>query len=412
MHTWPAPALPALGGTPPPLSLTDSADGFRTIHDGDSLRLWVCGITPYDATHLGHAKTYVAFDTLARTWLDGGRSLTYAQNLTDIDDPLFERAEATNVVWHELAAEQTDLFRSDMEALRVLPPDSWTSISEKLDDLEAAVRRLEESGTAYRLANEDGTEDVYADLSRDPEFATAPCFAPLDLAAEFDDKGGDSERPGKRTALDPIIWKGVRGDDFRPADGKPGSWRPGWHIECALIALDEMGGIDVQGGGSDLLFPHHEMSEAHLREFGVDEPVRTHFHSGMVAFDGTKMSKSLGNLVLVSRLLADGIDARAIRLAILANHPRSDWEYTDDVLHAAQARLDRWGSALNAPVNGNRMAPSAPYILERVRAALADDLDTPAALAAVDQILPEVFGLESDREEVRAIIDALLGVAL
>ncbi|MDO5025806.1 MAG: hypothetical protein Q4E03_04745 [Trueperella sp.] len=418
METWLAPQVPELPGTAPTLQLFDTATGSLREYSADTMRLWVCGITPYDATHLGHANTYVAFDTLCRVWQDGGRALKTAQNLTDIDDPLFAHAAANGLDWQELAASQTELFRSDMAALRVLPPQIWRSVSETLDQLEETVRGMEAAGLAYRLDLPDGSQNVYADLAADPQFATCEALRGAELIELFDNHGGDSELPGKKNPLDPQLWKGVRGDDYRPHGGKPGDWRPGWHIECALLALDHLGRIDVQGGGSDLVFPHHEMSESHMRVLTAGRSqVQFHVHSGMVGYDGEKMSKSLGNLVLVSQLRADGIDPNVIRLVLLTHHYRSDWEYGAQLIREAQRRYSDWRAGAHAPVDAKADTASsatAEQLLASMREALAHDLDTPRALRVVDDCLRRRTSWESTASRALAIaaVDALLGVAL
>ncbi|WP_124054788.1 hypothetical protein [Arcanobacterium ihumii] len=424
MKTWEKPKVPVLPGAPPTLKLRDSLDGRIKDHQREQLNLWVCGITPYDATHLGHANTYVFFDVLLRTWIDGGRPARYAQNLTDMDDPLYERAQATQVYWRALAQDQTDLFRSDMVHLRVIPPDSWVSVSEKLDDLESAVRVMEKNGIAYRIQNSNGTEDIYVDSALDLKFVESDYFDNLNLELEFNEHGGDSQRTGKRHALDPQVWKGVRGDDYRPADLEDGEWRPGWHIECAVIAHDELGMVDVQGGGSDLLFPHHEMSELHLRQLRTDfndgekyesdsNPVGFHLHSGMVAFEGTKMSKSLGNLVLVSKLVAQGVDPRAIRLAILSHHYREDWEYETAVLDKSVQRLKYWQEVVGLGFDDDATSVG-PDLLAEVRFQLSEDLRTPDAIDAIDRRFSGIQKWKNveDRQLVIDTIDALLGVKL
>lgn len=412
MRTWTAPEVPQLPGTPPPLRLYDSATGETIEHDREDLRVWICGITPYDSTHFGHANTYVAFDTLARVWRDGGRQLATASNVTDIDDPLFERAEETGQNWYALAQNQTQLFREDMESLRVLPPDTWTSITEILDPLEQLIRKMEKDDAAYRVPGDDGTEFIYADISKDPEFATAPIFEDMDLIETFDERGGDSTRLGKRNKLDPQLWKGVKGDDYRPGDAGPGDWRPGWHIQCALMALQNLGVVDVHAGGKDLIFPHHEMSEHHMREMtSGDAGVDIHAHAAMVSYEGEKMSKSLGNLVFVSALRNEGVDPRVIRLAILAHHYRVDWNYDDAVLSVASDRLVRWQSGVNAPVGDGDDADSAQFVAS-LREVLAEDLDTPAALKIVDGYLEgrKTWPSEDDKAGARDAIDALLGI--
>lgn len=411
MERWNRPSIPVLPGTAPQLSLYDTLSGEIRPYTKPDMRLWVCGITPYDATHLGHAFTYVSFDTLARVWSDSGRPFASASNVTDIDDPLFERAAATGVDWRELGTEQTQLFRDDMSALGVIPPDSWTSISEILGPLEELIRSMEANGQAYRVSATDGSQFVYANVGGDDKLASAAVFDGMDLVAVFDDNGGDSTQPGKRDPLDPQLWKGIRADNFQPEGLAPGAWRPGWHIECALIGLTNLGRIDVQAGGRDLVFPHHEMSEHHIRELS-GEGVEFHSHAGLVAYEGHKMSKSRGNLVLVSHLRTT-TDARIIRLSLLAHHYRSDWEFTNDDIVAATERLAAWTEAM-----ARNVAAGAPRIGENVladvRSYLASDLDMPAALHAVDSALEsvEAWASEADRELVRNTIDALMGVKL
>lgn len=409
---------------------------------GQQARLYACGITPYDATHIGHANTYVAFDLLVRAWRDAGKDVLYTSNVTDVDDPLLERAEATGVDWRELASSQTSLFCEDMTALGVIPPQTWTGAVESVPDVARAVAALLESGAAYRVPLEPGAGgstpelgDVYADLTADPRFGTVAHLDREQALATFAERGGDPARAGKKDPLDPLLWRRERPGE--PAwDGGPlGSGRPGWHIECAVIARDGLGlaggaRFDVQGGGSDLLFPHHEMSTSHLRALcpepgegagrgtdGDGEPAgaRTHVHAGLVAYQGEKMSKSLGNLVLVSALRDAGHDPMAVRLALLAHHYRTEWEWDDTSLADGEARLVRWRDA----VSGNG-GPSADETLVAVRAALANDLDAPAALAAVDAwadlSLDPSRDTSADEEGAPGImartVNALLGVRI
>ena len=410
MITWPAPRVPALPGRGPGVRLHDSTSGeLVDSAPGPRASLYVCGITPYDSTHMGHAATYLACDLLRRAWLDAGRDVRAASNITDVDDPLLARARATGVDWRDLAADQEARFAADMVALAVLPPDVYVAVSECVPQLVSAVGRLLASGAAYRVPTPEveGPGDVYADLSHDPAFgsvARLDAAAMLVLSAE---RGGDPERPGKRAPLDPLLWRRERPGEPAWDGGVLGTGRPGWHIECALIARDGLGlPFDVQGGGRDLLFPHHEMSCSHARMLEPGPaPVRLHAHAGMVAYAGAKMSKSLGNLVLVGRLRACGVEAPAIRLAVLAHHYRTDWEWTDESLGTAVARLKMWRDGVGRPVG-----PSGDILLAQVRAALADDLDAPAALAAVDR-WAVAEGDDPDAPAlVAATVDALLGV--
>jgi L-cysteine:1D-myo-inositol 2-amino-2-deoxy-alpha-D-glucopyranoside ligase len=368
--------------------------------------LYVCGITPYDATHLGHANTYLAFDTLVRLWLDGGFEVRYVQNVTDIDDPLLERATATGVDWRELAAEQVDLFRGDMESLRVVPPTDYVAVTDVITPVADAVSRLLDAGTAYRL--DDGSNDIYFDSAA----AASPVWSLGDesgldratMLALSAQRGGDPDRAGKRDALDVLLWRGER--DGEPSWSSPvGRGRPGWHIECSAIAeLYAPLPLTVQGGGSDLLFPHHEFSAGHTAALTGAPLARLFSHAGMVAYDGEKMSKSLGNLVLVSRLTAEGTDPRAIRLALLARHYRVDWEWTRGQLTEARCRLATWETwaAESTDATGSTL-------LDALRGALVDDLDTPGALAIVDAHIES--GARATSVDVEAI-DALLGVKL
>ncbi|SFK00759.1 cysteine--1-D-myo-inosityl 2-amino-2-deoxy-alpha-D-glucopyranoside ligase [Cellulomonas sp. KH9] len=414
MLTWPAPQIPRLPGTGEPVRVLDTSSGQVVVAaPGADARLYVCGITPYDATHMGHAATYVAFDVLGRAWRDAGQRVTYASNVTDVDDPLLERATATGVDWRALAADQTALYASDMAALGVVPPDVFRGVVESVPQVVDGVNHLLARGAAYRLPAPDGGEDVYADLAVDPAFGTVARLDPTTMRALSAERGGDPDRPGKRSPLDPLLWRAERpGEPAWEAPGL-GRGRPGWHIECAVIARDALGvPFDVQGGGSDLVFPHHECSSSHLRLLDEGQSARVHLHTGMVGYQGHKMSKSRGNLVLVSTLLAQGVEPMAVRLAVLAHRYRDDWEWTDAGLVAAQQRLATWRRALSG--NGG---PDAAPVLAEVRAAVADDLDTPRALAVVDAwaataLAGEVPVHEGAPGVVGRTVDALLGVRM
>jgi len=402
MRTWSAPVVPSLPRptTPPVVRVLDSTT--RTLVEaapGATARLYACGITPYDATHLGHANTYLAFDLLQRAWLDAGKDVVYASNVTDVDDPLLERANATGVDWRELAREQTELYRTDMVALRMLPPATWTGVVESIPEVVEAVTAMLERGEAYRV-----DRDVYADLSADPAFGTVSRLAAVAMRALFGERGGDPDRPGKRHPLDPALWRGEQPGEPSWDGGTLGPGRPGWHIECSVIARDGLGlPFDVQGGGADLLFPHHEMSSSHARLLGGAP--RVHAHAGLVAYQGEKISKSRGNLVFVSRLRNADVDPMVIRLALLAHHYRAEWEWFDDELTTAEHRLAAWRAAAAVGAGGR-----GTRVLDGVRAALAEDLDAPAALAVVDAWAADPAG--EDRDLAVAAIDALLGVRL
>ncbi|MET4223815.1 cysteine--1-D-myo-inosityl 2-amino-2-deoxy-alpha-D-glucopyranoside ligase [Oerskovia enterophila] len=424
MHSWPMPQIPSLPGRGLPIQVHDSTTGELVVAaEGDTATMYVCGITPYDATHIGHAATYVGFDLLNRAWRDAGHTVTHASNVTDVDDPLLERATATGVDWWDLAVEQTALLAEDMTALGVVPPDVYRGAVEAIPDVVQAVEALIEDGFAYRVPVEPGAGgdtpelgDVYADLSADARFGAVSRLSRDDMVRLFGERGGDPERDGKKDPLDPLLWRRERVGEPSWDGASLGTGRPGWHIECAVIARDGLGlPFDIQGGGADLLFPHHEMSTSHDRLLDHGFGARNHVHAGLVAYQGEKMSKSRGNLVFVSALRATGVDPMAIRLALLAHHYRSEWEWTDADLPAGVERLERWRSA----VSGNG-GPDADATLAAVREALANDLDAPTALAAVDAwadvSLAEGRDTSGDTEGAPGVIsrtvNALLGVRL
>lgn len=408
MQSWPAPHVPSLGAGGRAVRVKDTSSGeLRPSAPGEQARLYVCGITPYDATHMGHAATYLAFDTLVRAWRDAGHSVHYTQNVTDIDDPLLERAVALGQDWQDIARRETQLFREDMEFLNVIPPDDYIGAVESIPNVVACIENLRDRGAVY-----DVEGDLYFDISSDPLFGSVSGLSREEMLTLFAERGGDPLRPGKRDPLDPLLWRAARPEE--PAwDTALGHGRPGWHIECVAIALDTLGmPFDVQGGGRDLIFPHHEMGASHAEVLAGQAPYARHYvHAGMVGLDGVKMSKSLGNLVFVHRLRDSGVPAGAIRLAVLAHHYREDWDWTDTGLDQACRRLADWGRATALPAG----APAGPTI-EEMRTAIADDLDTPSAIAAVDRYCEEAL-TRGGRDalgpmRVREAVDALLGVRL
>ncbi|OLR94070.1 cysteine--1-D-myo-inosityl 2-amino-2-deoxy-alpha-D-glucopyranoside ligase [Actinokineospora bangkokensis] len=408
MQTWQSHPVPEVGGTPRPLRLYDTASGgVRPTAPGPTATMYVCGITPYDATHLGHAATYLAFDLVHRQWLDNGHQVHYVQNVTDIDDPLLERAERDSDDWVVLGMRETALFREDMVALRVLPPREFVGAVEAIPEIVDAVGKLLADGHAYRVDDAEHP-DVYFDHRATGRFGYESGYDGPTMDRFFAERGGDPDRPGKRHPLDALLWRAAR--DGEPSwDTDLGPGRPGWHVECSVIALNRLGmTFDLQGGGSDLIFPHHEYSAAHAEALTGEHPFARHYgHAAMIGLDGAKMSKSKGNLVFVSRLRADGVDPMAIRLGLLSGHYRQDRSWTPDILDAAQARLARWRAAVGAPT----AAPAAD-VVARLRDHLSDDLDTPGALAALDAWAAQPGSDPGAGAEVAAAVDALLGVAL
>jgi L-cysteine:1D-myo-inositol 2-amino-2-deoxy-alpha-D-glucopyranoside ligase len=412
MNSWPSPPVPPLPGKGTPLALYDTArDGVHGTTPEGPAKMYVCGITPYDATHLGHAATMITFDLINRVWRDAGHPVTYVQNVTDIDDPLLERAARDREDWIVLAMRETALFREDMVALRILPPEHYVGAVESIPEIAATVARFLDEGSAYPL--DDGTGDVYFDITAAPRFGYESRLDRATMCELFAERGGDPDRPGKRDPLDPLLWRGARDGEPSWEGGDLGPGRPGWHVECAVIALRLLGErIDVQGGGNDLIFPHHEMSAAHAEVLTGEWPFAGHYvHAGMIGLNGAKMSKSKGNLVFVSRLRADRVDPMAVRLALVADHYRTDRQWTDELLKAGEQRLARWRAATSLPAG-----PPGDPVLAEVRARLADDLDTPGALRAVDHWADATLSREGTDTAapglVAATVDALLGVRL
>jgi L-cysteine:1D-myo-inositol 2-amino-2-deoxy-alpha-D-glucopyranoside ligase len=442
MDSWHAASIPSLPGLGPPTLVWDTASRACVVAARDHVAtIYACGITPYDATHIGHAATYIAWDLLIRSWLDSGHEVRYAQNVTDVDDPLLERAARDGDDWRELADREIERYRADMAALRVLPPDYFVGAVEALDVIEEFAGLLGERGSLYEV-----DDDVYAARSADALFGSVSGLGAATMLELCAERGGDPGRPGKKDPLDPLVWLAARpGEPQWPSRFGPG--RPGWHVECAAIASRWLGPVfDVQAGGSDLIFPHHEMSASHARiAFGdTDGEVfaRRYVHAGMVRYDGEKMSKSLGNLVFVSALRESGTDPMAIRLAILAHHYRGDWDWTDQVLREAAERLARWRAAIGAvsgprtsqaasshPDSASAATPHEPLVsaaarpdgdgvLAAVRERMADDLDAPGALAVIDAWAGSVLAGTASGDQVRSAglvkdtVDALLGVSL
>lgn len=414
MRTWTPPAIPDLPGegmTPKLFNTAKQRLEYPAISEGRAL-LYVCGITPYDATHLGHAFTYLTFDVMQRAWRDANIETVYAQNITDIDDPLLERAKATNVDWQELAEEQIGLFRSDMHRMGMIPPEHYIAVTEQITEIAEAVRELRALGFAYEVATEGAVQsDIYFDIDaaqqssqwRLGDVAPFDHSVMLQLSAE---RGGDPERPGKRNPLDPLLWRSAR--EGEPSwESAVGAGRPGWHVECSVIAARALGGaFTVQGGGEDLIFPHHEFTAAHATALSGTPLAHAYCHAGLVSYQGHKMSKSRGNLVFVSQLLNAGADPSAIRLGLLAHHYRSEWEWHDSELELATRRLESWRQGLNRSSDD---AASSLAVLRQLRAALANDLDTTVMLATLDAALDR--GVD-DPALIADAVASLLGVTL
>ena len=408
---WPNPALSALEQVQLPLTLK-STSGTFTIDPQSNVRMYVCGITPYDATHLGHAATYLTFDLINRYSRLSGSSVHFVENITDIDEPLLERAERDGTDWISLAQKETDLFSRDMEALRVLSPEWFVPATQAMDLVDSAISKMQEGGFVYLVDN-----DLYFRTSL---FLSELPISEAEAITIFRERGGDPYREGKEHPLDSLLW--LANKNGEPGwDSSHGFGRPGWHIECAVISLRYLLGenylsgdssqtslIDIQGGGSDLIFPHHFMSAIQVKAMTGQQFARGYVHTGMVGLDGEKMSKSKGNLVFVSKLLQEGIDPVVIRFALLQSHYSEDRMWSDANLESAIQVVKRFRSALSR----NEVAPTTE-LSHQILAALAQNLDTPRIMQLLQDWVEatEEGQVGGSTGELARLLDSALGLA-
>ena len=407
MNPWPKPHIAPLSGLSfPSLKLINSRKVMTTIEPATPFRIYVCGITPYDATHLGHAATYVAFDLINRYQQLAGNRLDFVENITDIDDPLLVRAKRDSIDWKVLAENQIDLFLTDMTALRVIPPNNLVTVTSSMKIIEDFITLLDQRGFLYQIEN-----DHYFSVERFLEDMPLSIDEAIKI---FSERGGDPDRPGKKHPLDPVVWMAHQGDD--PSwESKFGLGRPGWHVECTAIAVHYLDSADadpiiqIQGGGSDLIFPHHYMSEQIVRAAYGRGFANNYVHSAMIHLDGEKMSKSKGNLVFVSKLLNQGIDPMVIRWALLSGHYQQDRSWSDELLQKATSEVALLRSAL-----AQSEVAETKELIQSIISDLANNLDTQAALnrliawAKSSQSSPKV----NESGLVSRAIDSLLGLAL
>jgi len=407
MNSWPSLYLPPLSKASfPNLKLRDSNKGLLEITSSEVFRLYVCGITPYDATHLGHAATYLSFDLINRYLTLTGSNVKFVENITDIDDPLLERAKRDEQDWQVLANSQTDLFCSDMSSLRVMPPEHFIKVTDSMHLIEKFIKRLSDNGFLYEL-NGDHYFAVETFLKTLP-------ISIEDAVATFAERGGDPKRVGKKHPLDPVIWLANVGDD--PGwQSQLGFGRPGWHVECTAIACEYLDDktsnpiIDLQGGGSDLIFPHHFMSEQIVNAAYGRGFAKYFVHAAMIGLDGEKMSKSKGNLVFVSKLLSDGVDPMVIRWALLSGHYQEDRQWSNQLLVNAEKEVNQMRVALAQ----SEVADPAEMINALI-SDISNNLDTPTAL---QRLLNWSLNSKNDGDvnqsgAVSRAIDSLLGLAL
>ena len=407
MNSWPKPFVPSLINHDfPPLNIKDSSAGLIQFEKSEDFRMYVCGITPYDATHLGHAATYLAFDLIYRYQFLSGKNIKFVENITDIDDPLLERANRDKVDWSALADSQINLFKSDMSALRVVPPEHFIKVTESLTIIEEFIKRLAKNGYLYEIENDYyfAVEQFLADLP-----------IPVDEAVKvFSERGGDPHRVGKKHPLDPLVWSAHVGNE--PGwESSFGFGRPGWHVECTAIAchyLDENEKnpiVSLQGGGSDLIFPHHFMSAQIIQAAYGRKFSESFVHAAMISLDGEKMSKSKGNLVFVSKLLESGIDPMILRWALLRGHYQQDRAWSNELLEISTKEVELVRSAL-----AQSEVADTDNVINSLIQDISNNLDTPSALdrltkwANLSQSNPTV----NQSGLMARAVDSLLGLAL
>lgn len=365
---------------------------------GKKVQIYVCGITPYDSAHLGHAFTYLTFDLVIRALNFIGRETNYVQNITDIDDPLFERARTSGTNWQSIVDSQMDIYRTDMSALNILPPDHFVGVMENMELIISRIGETISKDLSYQIGTEWYFKTDSENLSK--LVASVPN---IELVAMAKERGCDTDRKGKVSPLDPIIWKASKDDepiwkeDF-------GTGRPGWHIQCISLANKYAKlPLDIQGGGKDLIFPHHSMSEEQNAALGFGKLALNYCHVGMVSYQGSKMSKSKGNLIFVHQLIDEGISPMVIRLALMSHHWRSDWEYTKDLIDDSK----EFYSNLSNKFRGKFISQIDQDKLIEI---MLNDLDAPKVLSFLKEVKP--LSDSHNNVSIDLLLEALLGLKL
>jgi len=369
--------------------------------------IYVCGVTPYDTTHIGHAFTFLTFDILVRYLRFLGHRVTYVQNVTDIDDDILRKSREVGMAWDELARVETEKYVQDMRDLNALEPDHFVRATDHINDMIAIIEQLLEKGFAYEVNG-----SVYFSVDRDEEFGKLSHLPREEMLPIANERGNNPDDPNKRDPLDFVLWQAAQpGEPTWDSPWGPG--RPGWHIECTAMATRYLGPrIDIHGGGADLVFPHHECEIAQSENAtGLEPFARFWMHVGMVRYQGEKMSKSLGNLVLVRDVLND-YSADAIRLYLFSHHYRSAWEYRDDELDEWAQLADDLREAANFPAVGIEEEVDVSVYREQFLNALDDDLDTPSAIKALREIGQAILEApeEDDARQAQKTLRELSGL--
>ena len=370
----------------------------QKIPVGD-IPIYVCGITPYDSAHLGHAFTYSVFDVLVRFIKQSGHAVSYVQNITDVDDPLFERARRDNISWREIADKQVKKFVDDMQTINVDSPDHFVAVSQEIPAILKDIEKLHKAGLVYQVDH-----DWYFENKDNTNFLT-PKLSKKDLIKIFEERGGDPSRPGKHDPLDPVVFKKSLADE-ESYESSLGAGRPGWHIECVSIINKYLSTpLFIQGGGKDLIYPHHTMCANQSKKLTNIDLATNYLHAGMVAYQGEKMSKSLGNLVFVSELVNSGYSGASIKLNLLDRAWHSDWEWAESDLKECESRITTWKQTLPKILADGE-------IINFFFNALKDNLNTKSIFNFLDQLKPMNSAAIVLEDSVAALVSDTLGLSL
>jgi L-cysteine:1D-myo-inositol 2-amino-2-deoxy-alpha-D-glucopyranoside ligase len=373
-------------------TLTKSIELFTPLEE-KKVKMYVCGITPYDTTHLGHAFTYMSFDVLKRVLQSQDYQVTYVQNVTDIDDDILKRAKKLDQDWKELGKFWTEKFLRDLKALNIQMPDHYVKATETIPTIIKIITTLETKGYAY-----ENKGNVYFRIQNDSEYGKLSKYREKQMIKLSKERGADPNDPLKEHPLDFIMWqKSLPDEPYWEAKWSKG--RPGWHIECsAMIYKYLYNNIDIHGGGTDLIFPHHESEIAQSEQFtGVKPFVNYWMHTGAVGYEGEKMSKSLGNLIMISDLLKT-YSANGIRYLLLSHHYREPWEYKEEELKSSEQKISEFKSILHDKTTEK----INDKVLNEFNDALQNDLNTPAAL----QLMNKTFE-KKDIKTLKTMTDIL-----
>jgi L-cysteine:1D-myo-inositol 2-amino-2-deoxy-alpha-D-glucopyranoside ligase len=364
----------------------------------EPIQIYVCGITPYDSAHLGHAFTYLAFDLMIRAMRVTKQNVNYVQNVTDIDDPLFERSRKIDKKWTNIVDDQLEIYRKDMQALNIMAPDHFVGVVENIDTINDEIENTIKRKFTYQL----GTK-WYFQTRKDNKSLLVKDVEDHELITLANERGCDTDTPGKLNAIDPIVWKESKEDE--PSWNREfGTGRPGWHIQCISLANKYAKlPLHIQGGGKDLIFPHHAMCEEQAMALGLGDLATNYCHVGMVSYQGSKMSKSKGNLVFVHELINKGISPMVIRTCLMLNHWQSDWEFQEVDIIKAEKLLEKIITNLTGKYFSRN---EFDFILE----SMLNNIQTPKILEFLSELDPD----KNDEKfvPIDTVLSALLGLDL